>query len=349
MHCGRRCPASSSAPPRTCTYPRPMRRSARTRTRPASASSRCWRWTASALRARAPRNRPIRCCGWRTSTRCWPPSVGVPPPRSWSPPRTVSATSTPSRTEHRCGSACSGARRSRQAPDRPSTMAPPTRRHALLGASALSAALLLPGCGRLPFLGPAPSSCLGPEEELPEFEDGGSRVPPRARVTPYEPSPSRWFNDAGLAVSPDGALIAAAEHPDRSMLGLTDVQGVLLWDTAEGRVVRRIAGAAEGAIAWHPDGTRLALGDRRHIALVSVHGALRGTLTGREDPRGAPARSTALAFSPGGTQRASTSKDGTVRLCDVGGDQRGAGHILQPAAPAPTALSCIAEGTTLVA
>ena len=104
-------------------------------------------------------------------------------------------------------------------------MAPPTRRHALLGASALSAALLLPGCGRLPFLGPAPSSCLGPEEELPEFEDGGSRVPPGARVTRYQPSPQRWFNDAGLAVSPDGALIAAAEHPDRSMLGLTDVQG----------------------------------------------------------------------------------------------------------------------------
>lgn len=227
-------------------------------------------------------------------------------------------------------------------------MAPPTRRHALLGASALSAALLLPGCGRLPFLGPAPSSCLGPEEELPEFEDGGSRVPPGARVTPYEPSPSRWFNDAGLAVSPDGALIAAAEHPDRSMLGLTDVQGVLLWDTAEGSVVRRIAGAAEGAIAWHPDGTRLAIGDRRHIAIVSVDGELLWNLIGHEDPRDTSARITALAFSPDGTQLASTSKDGTVRLWDVSGDQCGAGHTLQPDAPAPTALSYIAEGTTLV-
>lgn len=224
----------------------------------------------------------------------------------------------------------------------------PSRRRLLLGASALPAALLLPGCGRLPFLGPEPSSCLGPDEELPEFEDNGRKVPPGARVTPYEPSPQRWFNDAGLAVSPDGALIAAAEHPDRSMLGLTDGQGVLLWDTAEGTVVRRIPGAAEGAIAWHPDGTRLAIADRRHIAIVSVDGELLWNLIGHEDPRDGAARITALAFSPDGTQLASTSTDGTVRLWDVSGDQCGTGHILQPDAPAPTALSYIAEGTTLV-
>ena len=222
-----------------------------------------------------------------------------------------------------------------------------TRRRVLLGASTLSAALLVPGCGRLPFLGPAPSSCLGPDEELPEFEDGGSRVPPGALVTPYEPSPFRWFNDAGLAVSPDGALIAAAEHRDRSMLGLTDGQGVILWDTAEGTVVRRIPGPAEGALAWHPGGSRLAIAHQRHIAIVSVDGKLLWNLIGHEDPRDDSARITALAFSPDGSQLASTSTDGTVRLWDLSEDQCGAGHILQPEAPAPTTLSYLAEGSIL--
>ncbi|MEO2096498.1 MAG: hypothetical protein ABGX90_05055, partial [Brachybacterium sp.] len=40
------------------------------------------------------------------------------------------------------------------------------RRRWLLGAAALPAALLLPGCGSSPEVG----SCLGPDEEVPEPE-----------------------------------------------------------------------------------------------------------------------------------------------------------------------------------
>ena len=96
------------------------------------------------------------------------------------------------------------------------------------------------------------------------------------------------------------------------------------------------------------DGTRLAIADRRHIAIVSVDGELLWNLIGHEDPRDTAARITALAFHPDGTQLASTSTDGTVRLWDVSGDQCGAGHILQPDTPAPTALSFIEEGRILV-
>jgi WD40 repeat protein len=223
-----------------------------------------------------------------------------------------------------------------------------SRRRVLLGASALPAALLLPGCGRLPFLGPEPGSCLSPEEELPEFDDGGRGIPAGGRGRLHQPSPSRWFNDAGLAVSPDGALIAAAEHPDRSQLDLADSYGVVLWDTAEGKVLRRIPGPAAGAIAWHPDGALLAIADTRHIAIVDVVGELRWNLIGHGKPRDTAARIMGLAFSPDGTQLASTSTDGTVRLWDMDGDRCGAGHILQPDSPAPATLAYLSDGSALV-
>jgi len=77
------------------------------------------------------------------------------------------------------------------------------RRRWLLGAAALPAALLLPGCGSSPEVG----SCLGPDEEVPEPEP--PRLPRGARVRPKMPREGRYFEDQSPAVSPDGTLIAA--------------------------------------------------------------------------------------------------------------------------------------------
>ena len=84
------------------------------------------------------------------------------------------------------------------------------RRRWLLGAAALPAALLLPGCGSSPEVG----SCLGPDEEVPEPEPPRRPRGARARIAP--PSEEHYFEIQTPVVSPDGTLIAACEAPDRS-------------------------------------------------------------------------------------------------------------------------------------
>ena len=221
------------------------------------------------------------------------------------------------------------------------------RRRWLLGASALPAALMLPGCGSIPFLGARhePGSCLPPSEELPD--EVHKTRPEGIRGRFMEPSAHKRFLPAGLAVSPDGTLLAACESYDRWALDLADSYGVILWDTASGEVVRRISAPAQGAIAWHPDGTRLAIADGRHITIVDVEGELQWNLIGHELPRGRVANVLDVAYSPEGAQLASTSTDGTVRLWDMSGQQCAAGHILTPGRRSEARVSYSPDGSVL--
>lgn len=204
------------------------------------------------------------------------------------------------------------------------------RRRWLLGAAALPAALLLPGCDAgIPFLRRHdPGSCLPGSEEIPE--EALENTPPGIYPGPIEPSADRRFSDSGFAVSPDGTLLAACETFDRYALDLADDFGVILWDTASGEVVRRLTVSAWGPIAWHPDGTHLAIGQSRHIAIADVEGELAWNLLGHELPEHRIANIMDVEYSPDGTQLASTRTDGTVRLWDLPGQQCSAGHILEP-------------------
>lgn len=229
-------------------------------------------------------------------------------------------------------------------------MIPSPSRRMLLGASVMPAALALAGCGRLdgiPFLGGSrdPGSCLGPSEELPE--EVHDTIPDGVIVDPAPPEPDTRFRSSTLAISPDGSMLAACETYDRVRLELADSSGVILWDTATGAVLRRITPPASRVIAWHPDGTRLAIGSGRHISIVDLEGNLQWNLIGHELPRSDTATIRDLAYSPDGTQLASSSSDRTVRLWDVEGDSCGAGHILKPGPRSNAALSYSPDGAVL--
>lgn len=228
-------------------------------------------------------------------------------------------------------------------------MNPIPRRQCLLGTAALPAALMLTGCmeGGLPFLGGsrAPGSCLDASQELPE--EVLDTVPEGVIVTPARPDPDTWFSPSGFALSPDGSMLAACEAPDRVQLDLADSRGTVLWDTSSGEVIRRITPATMGVIAWHPDGTRLAIGDGRHIAIIDLEGNLEWNLIGHELPESGTASIRALTYSPDGSQLASSSSDGTVRLWDIEGDSCGEGHVLETGPHSNAALSWSPDGTTL--
>lgn len=224
-----------------------------------------------------------------------------------------------------------------------------SRRRWLLGASALPAALMLPGCtgGGLPFLGGGrdPGKCLGPSEELPD--EVHETVPEGLLVDPAPYDQDSRFLSSSLSISPDGSKLAASETSDQVHLELADSYGIILWDSTSGEVIRRITAPATGRIAWHPDGTRLAIGDSRHISVVDLEGNLLWNLIGHSLPKSAVATIRDLTFSPDGSQLASTSSDGSTRLWDMGADTCGAGHVLEPGARSNAALSYSPDGSVL--
>lgn len=198
------------------------------------------------------------------------------------------------------------------------------RRRWLLGAAALPAALLLPGCGSSPEVG----SCLGPDEEVPEPEP--ARLPRGARVRREEPAKDHYFEIQAPVVSPDGTLIAACEAPDRYHLDLAETHGVLLWDTSTGEIVRRLKPRAIGPLAWHPNGSRLAVGDALHVAEVDVEGSLLRNLVGNADLRRRTTEILDVAYSPDGSLLAASASDGAVRLYSTSGDSCTGTRALSP-------------------
>ncbi|MEU0458200.1 hypothetical protein ABZ322_35690, partial [Streptomyces sp. NPDC006129] len=120
--------------------------------------------------------------------------------------------------------------------------------------------------------------------------------------------------DSGtLALRPDGRLLADSAD-QYAELPSGRVSGRAL---ADGRQIT--------ALAFSPDGTRLAVGDATgHVTLWD--GDLRhrmGILTGTSDTvsRGLPEEVGALAFSPDGSTLAVGGRHGTLRLWDTAGQQ----------------------------
>jgi len=223
------------------------------------------------------------------------------------------------------------------------------RRRWLLGAAALPGTLALAGCGDipLPFLPGSrdPGVCLGPSEELPE--EVYETIPEGMIVDPAPPDENRRFTTSALALSPDGTMLAACESRDRVHLELEEEFGVILWDTASGDVLRRITPPAHGVIAWHPDGTRLAIGASRHISVVDLEGNPEWNLIGHELPSDSMATIRDLAFSSDGSQLASSSSDGSVRLWDMSAETCSEEMILEPGPRSNASLSYSPDGTVL--
>ncbi|MDF3143217.1 hypothetical protein PBV88_18450, partial [Streptomyces sp. T21Q-yed] len=142
----------------------------------------------------------------------------------------------------------------------------------------------------------------------------------------------------GLALRPDGRLLAGSA--DRyAELPSGHVSGRAL---ADGRQVT--------ALAFSPDGTRLAVGDSTgHVTLWD--GDLRhrmGILTGTSDTvSGGEAEAVgALAFSPGGSTLAVGGRNGTLRLWDTAG-QRLLGSDLPTSGDEIGTLAFTRDGATL--
>src|SRR5690606_25246116 len=172
---------------------------------------------------------------------------------------------------------------------------------------------------------------------------------PISRVRPKMPREGRYFEDQSPAVSPDGTLIAACEAPDRYQLDLADTHGVLLWDTRTGEIVRRLKPRAIGPLAWHPNGSRLAVGDALHVAEVDVEGALLRNLVGNADPRGTAARILDVAYSPDGWLLAASATDGAVRLYSTIGDSCTGTRVLSPGRRRQRSVAFSPDGSRLAA
>ena len=162
-----------------------------------------------------------------------------------------------------------------------------------------------------------------------------------------QPLPGIRLSQLGLALSPDGARIAANQAPDRKLLGLGETSGTVLWDTAGGEILERFDNGRTGALAWQPDAELLAVGGRTAIDITDPSGTLLWQMTGHGDAGDVPARIEDLAFSPDGGRLASLSTDGTVRLWQVDADRCAPEHVLQVEGLQATSLAFSPDGGTL--
>src|SRR5699024_1066484 len=113
-----------------------------------------------------------------------------------------------------------------------------------------------------------------------------------------------------IAVSPDGALVAANTGIGLKRKGEAETAGTTLWNTT--------------------DGSLLALGGPERIEITAVEGEVLWTLTGHTPPReGGRGRGVQdLAFSADGSTLVSLGADGTVRLWTGLGAACSPGEIL---------------------
>ena len=152
-----------------------------------------------------------------------------------------------------------------------------------------------------------------------------------------------------IAVSPDGALVAANTGIGLKRKGEAETAGTTLWNTTDGSLATRFDNELAGAIAWHPDGSLLALGGPEHIEITTVEGEVLWTLTGHTPPReGGRGRGVQdLAFSADGSTLVSLGADGTVRLWTGLGAACSPGEILDVRDLEPLALALAPDGTRL--
>lgn len=152
-----------------------------------------------------------------------------------------------------------------------------------------------------------------------------------------------------IAVSPDGAFVAAGASLGPKRQGASKTAGTTLWGTADGSVAARFDNELTGAIAWHPDGSMLAIGGAEHIELTTLEGEVLWTLTGHSPPReGHGNRGVQdLAFTADGSMLASLGADGTVRLWTDPGTGCAPSKILDVHALRPLALSISPDSTTV--
>jgi WD40 repeat protein len=100
----------------------------------------------------------------------------------------------------------------------------------------------------------------------------------------------------GLAFSPNGEFLATASYRENA---------TRLWSTASGQLIGALDGIAP---AFSPDGNVLRTVSNKTVKLWNSTGKLKFTLTGHER------NITSATFSPDGTQLATGSEDGTVKV-----------------------------------
>lgn len=213
----------------------------------------------------------------------------------------------------------------------------------LLGAASGSALSLLSACGTAG--GSEQSTCLAADDQVPSDSATSSRNSGTAgRAGPRE---SSVLPPVGLAVSPDGSLVAANQTWDRKFLGLSVSDGTVLWDASSGRIADRFDNGASGAIAWHPGGDLLAIGGQSRIDLTDPSGTRSWTLKGHAQEADPYPLVIDLAFNPDGSTRASLSTDGTVRLWSTSEGNCEPGQVLRMRRMRARSLSFSPDGSIL--
>jgi WD40 repeat protein len=114
-----------------------------------------------------------------------------------------------------------------------------------------------------------------------------------------------------VAFSPDGTRLATAESWEGARLYAVESREVArVWDAATGRQLLKLEVPDGRAVAFSPDGTRLA---------TVGHGSPRiwDAASGNQLPKVRHGSAQAVAFSPDGTRLATGGSDGSVRVWRV--------------------------------